>query len=64
MTNNFKQTSSNNFGGEIYESDFNTSYNVCKNITQRIEAARKFDEMCKYQAKNTQMFKEKNKKRE
>ena len=37
----------NTFGGEIFQSDFNTSYEGTRNIAARIASDWRFDEQCR-----------------
>ena len=42
----------NTYGGHIYVTDFNTSYDRTKNIANRIESDWKFDEQCMKNIRN------------
>ena len=42
-----KNYNSNTYGGSIYISDFNTSYEGSHNIAERIMADWRFDEQCR-----------------
>ena len=37
----------NTFGGEIFQFDFNTSYEGTRNIAERIASEWRFDEQCR-----------------
>ena len=52
MTNYIGNYDHNTFGGNIYESDFDTSYVGTRNIAGRIISAWKFDSDCRKNIKD------------
>ena len=57
--NELKQVKPTFFSGEIYESDFDTTYNHCKNIAERIESCNKFNAIREQEWRNKERLKQK-----